>query len=283
MKTVPLTEAPLFYNSSLLFSDETMERISTSTVAIAGVGGVGSIATEMLARLGIGNFVIADPDTYEEHNFNRQLFATTATAGKNKAASAAERIHTINPECTIDVLEDGIHLGNIHQFCDGADVLVCQCDRESSKTLLYRAAKKFKLPVVTGSRASIHEHRWKVRAKIINYRENPELPSYDETYHPDMVGLPLEELTEDALQKYDDKVRQKDLNVFKKIALEKPGHYASISPPALAERIETMENYNKRHVCAVQANTAGCMVATQALKVLIGGPTNDIEINLWEG
>lgn len=279
----PISESPLFYSSTLLFSDESMERIRSSVVAIAGVGGVGAVAAEMLARLGVGHLKIADPDVYEEHNFNRQLFATTETAGRNKAVCARERLLTINPDCEIDVFESGILLENIEAFCAGADLLVCQADRESSKVLLYRAAKAYGIPVVTGARASIHDHRWKLRTKIYNYRDDPSLPCYDEVFHPEMTGVAFEDFTEEVLRRYDEKVRQKDLGVFKRIALEKPEHYASISPAALQKRIETTPNYNKRHVCAVHANTAGCLVATQALKVLIGGPETDIEINLWEG
>ena len=53
-------DKPLFYNSALLFSEKDMEKLSKSTVAIAGIGGVGSIITEMLARNGIGNLILAD-------------------------------------------------------------------------------------------------------------------------------------------------------------------------------------------------------------------------------
>jgi len=279
----PRSESPHFYNSTLLFSDATMERLATSVVAIAGVGGVGAIAAEMLGRMGIGHLKIADPDIYETHNLNRQLFATTETLGRNKAVCAAERLRIINPECRVEVFERGIVLDNIEAFCEGTDLLVCQADRESSKTLLYRAAKRFRIPVVTGSRASIHDHRWKVRARTYHYRDDPDLACYDEVFHPDMTGVPFDALTEEVLRGYDEKVRTRDREVFKQIALEQPTHYGSIDPEALRERIETTENYNKRHVGAVQANTAGCLVATQAVKVLIGGPENDIEINLWEG
>jgi hypothetical protein len=160
-------------------------------------------------------------------------------------------------------------------------VLVCQCDRESTKTLLYRTAKRHRIPVVSGARASIHDHRWKVRATVSNYRESPELPCYDEVFHPDMTAAPFEELTEPLLGRYDEKVRGRDREVFRAIARDAPEKFGSISARDLAHRIETTERFNKRHVSAVQANTAGCLVATQALKVLIGGPTSDLEIDLW--
>ncbi len=275
-------ESPFFYSSTLLFSDATMERISGSVVGVVGVGGVGAVSAEMLCRLGVGNLKIADPDVYEPFNLNRQLFATGETLGRNKALSAADRIRSINPECHVEAFEEGITRANIESFCENADVLVCQCDRESSKVLLHRAAKRFRIPVVTGSRSSIYDHRWKVMARVLNYRDDTDLECYDEVFHPDMASVPFDELTEPVLRGYDEKVRKKDRGVFKQIALEKPEHYASIDAEDLAERIETTENYNKRHVCAVHANTAGCLVATQTLKVLIGGPLGKIEVNLWE-
>src|SRR4051812_32777998 len=53
-------------------------------VAIAGLGGVGGVHLLTLARLGISNFVIADLDRFELHNFNRQIGATTHTIGRTK-------------------------------------------------------------------------------------------------------------------------------------------------------------------------------------------------------
>ncbi len=275
------TSSPLFYNATLLFSDAGMERLDTAEVAVAGVGGVGAIAVEMLARLGVGGLRVADPDTYEAVNMNRQLFATTETLGRNKAAVARERVLSINPGCRVTALEEGVTLATVRAFCEGADLVVCQADRESTKTLIHRAAKAMGLPVVSGGRASIHEHRWKVKASVWNYRDRPDLPCYDEVFHPDMTAVPFDELTEPLLRRYDERVTGKDRGVFAAIARERPELFASIPPEDLARRIETTDRYQKRHVCAVQANTAGCLVATAALQVLLGGPERDLELCLW--
>ena len=273
--------SPLFYNAALLFSDAGMERIATAVVAVAGVGGVGAVAVEMLARLGVGALRIADPDVYEAVNTSRQLFATTDSLGRNKAEVARERVLSINPDCHVTALEEGVTLDTVRAFGEGADLIVCQADRESTKTLIHRAAKALGVPVVSGGRASIHEHRWKVRASVYNYRDRPELPCYDELFHPDMTAVPLEELTEPLLRRYDERVTGKDRGVFAAIVRERPELFASIPPEELVRRLETTERYQKRHVCAVQANTAGCLVATAALRVLLGGPEQDLEICLW--
>lgn len=275
------TASPLFYNATLLFSDEGMERIATAVVAVAGVGGVGAIAAEMLARLGVGSLRIADPDTYEAVNTNRQLFATAETLGRNKAAVARERVLSVNPDCEVVAFEEGATLETVRPFCEGADLVVCQADRESTKTLIHRAAKAMGLPVVSGGRASIHEHRWTVKSRVYNYRDRPDLPCYDEVFHQDMTAVPFEELTEPLLRRYDEKVTGKDRGVFAAIARERPELFASIPAEELARRVETTERYQKRHVCAVQANTAGCLVATAALKLLLGGPEDDLELCLW--
>jgi molybdopterin/thiamine biosynthesis adenylyltransferase len=272
----------LFYNATLLFSDSGIESIAGSVVGVVGVGGVGALACELLARLGVGTLHIADPDEYEAVNMNRQLFATSETLGRNKAACAAERVLSINPSCAVTAFEEGVTLENVRPFCESADVLLCQCDRESSKVLVHRAAKSMGIPVVSGARSSIHDHRWKVRARVYNYRDDPARPCYDELFHQEMTAVPFEELTEETLARYDEKVRNKDLGVFKDIALDHPELYASITPESLARRIETTPGYNKRHVCAVHANTAGCLAATAVLRLLLGGPETDLEINLWE-
>lgn len=276
------TESPYFYNATMLFSDQAMERLATCVVGVAGVGGVGAVATEMLARIGIERFKIADPDVFEAVNLNRQLFATYETLGKNKAHCAAERVRNINPQASIEAFEDGIRLSNIEAFCKGVDVLLCQCDRESSKVLLHRAAQQHKIPVVSGGRSSIYDHRWKVKAATYDYCHNPTIQCYDEVFHPAMQGVPLEQLTEDVLERYDAKVRTKDRSVFRNIAIETPELFASLSPQALAERVDTTERFNKRTVCAVIANTAGCLAATMVLKVLLDGPSDELEINLWD-
>ena len=99
---------PLFYNSALLFSQESMEKLKNAKIALAGLGGIGSITLEMLVRSGIENFKIADYDKYSKENLNRQLFATVDTIGKNKALVAKERMLKINPSCNIEVFKDGV-------------------------------------------------------------------------------------------------------------------------------------------------------------------------------
>jgi tRNA A37 threonylcarbamoyladenosine dehydratase len=70
-----------------------------STVAVLGVGGVGSMAAEALARTGIGRIILIDKDVVDITNINRQIHALTTTVGQPKAELMRERIKLINPAC----------------------------------------------------------------------------------------------------------------------------------------------------------------------------------------
>ena len=75
--------------------------LKNSTVCIAGLGGVGSYATEALARTGIGRLNIIDFDTVGPSNVNRQLLAIQDTIGKAKTELMKERILAINPDAEV--------------------------------------------------------------------------------------------------------------------------------------------------------------------------------------
>lgn len=70
-----------------------------STVAVLGIGGVGSIAAEALARTGVGRIIMIDKDVVDITNVNRQIHALLSTVGQPKAELMRDRILQINPEC----------------------------------------------------------------------------------------------------------------------------------------------------------------------------------------
>ena len=79
-------------------------RLRAATVFVCGTGGMGGAALLALARAGVGNFIVADIDSFEVSNLNRQVFAFTDTVGRHKAEAIAEAIARINPEAKIEVL-----------------------------------------------------------------------------------------------------------------------------------------------------------------------------------
>ncbi|AXH99272.1 tRNA threonylcarbamoyladenosine dehydratase [Sporosarcina sp. PTS2304] len=90
-----------FSRNELSIGVEGVERMKGKTVAILGVGGVGSFAAEACARTGIGRIILVDKDTIDITNINRQLMAYLSTVGQSKSAVMKERIADINPECEV--------------------------------------------------------------------------------------------------------------------------------------------------------------------------------------
>ncbi|MBR2155980.1 MAG: ThiF family adenylyltransferase, partial [Clostridia bacterium] len=86
-----------FCRTELVLGHEAMERLKNASVAVFGIGGVGSYAAEALARSGVGRLMLVDDDTVAESNINRQLIALTSTVGRQKAIVMRDRALDINP------------------------------------------------------------------------------------------------------------------------------------------------------------------------------------------
>jgi molybdopterin/thiamine biosynthesis adenylyltransferase len=102
--------------------------LRTKRVAIAGGGGVGGVHLLTLARLGISKFHIADFDTFDLVNFNRQVGANMSTLGQPKADVLARMARDINPEIDIQVFPGGIDQDNLPAFFKGVDLYVDSLD-----------------------------------------------------------------------------------------------------------------------------------------------------------
>ena len=88
-----MEETPL-QRMELLIQKEGIERLKQACVMVVGVGGVGSYATEALARCGIGTLILVDGDTVAISNLNRQIHATYETLHQSKTKVMKERIET---------------------------------------------------------------------------------------------------------------------------------------------------------------------------------------------
>lgn len=81
-----------------------MDLLKGSSVAILGVGGVGSFAAEACARSGVGKIILVDKDNVDITNVNRQLVATLSTVGQSKVEIMEKRIKDVNPDCEVVTL-----------------------------------------------------------------------------------------------------------------------------------------------------------------------------------
>ncbi len=137
--------------TQLLLGDEKIETLISKNVLIVGLGGVGGICAEMIARAGIGRITIVDADTVDLSNTNRQIPALHSTAGKLKAEVMAERLRDINPEIEVKVLVQFIENDLIDKLLDEDkfDYAVDCIDTLGPKVQFIKACKDRGIPIVT--------------------------------------------------------------------------------------------------------------------------------------
>lgn len=125
-------------------------RLRNARIAVAGMGGVGGIHLVTLARLGVGKFNIADFDTFDQVNFNRQAGASMRTLGLEKVNVMAEKARDINPELDIRLFPEGVNEQNLDDFLSGVDVYVDGLDFFvfEAREAMYRACERLRVPAV---------------------------------------------------------------------------------------------------------------------------------------
>ena len=137
-------------NLGLVTEDE-QALLRRSTVAIAGMGAVGGHYLIALTRLGVGRFVIADPDIFETVNLHRQAGAFTDTLGKGKAETMARMAREINPDLDVRLFPRAVTEANAAEFLQGADLVLDGIDffQIDARRALHNAAREQGLYSIT--------------------------------------------------------------------------------------------------------------------------------------
>ncbi len=127
--------------------------LRSKRIAIAGLGGVGGSHLLTLTRLGIGAFHIADFDTFDLVNFNRQAGAMVSTLGQSKLEVMTQLAHDINPELEIKGFADGLTADNLDAFLDGVGLYVDGLDffAFQARRLVFAACARRGIPAITAA------------------------------------------------------------------------------------------------------------------------------------
>jgi len=149
--TAPDLYQEAFQRNIGLIGESEQAALRRARVAVAGVGGVGGLHLLALARIGIGRFHLADLDTFEVSNFNRQFGATIETVGQPKVEVMARMVKSINPSAEIVLFPVGVQPTNVLQFLTGVDVVVDGIDffAYDHRRLLFNAAREGGIHVIT--------------------------------------------------------------------------------------------------------------------------------------
>lgn len=138
-----------FSRLELLIGSNGLLSLQNASVAIFGIGGVGSFVAEALARSGIGRLRIVDHDVVSLTNINRQLPALESTIGQSKVEVMAERIRQINPDCKVEEINAFLDQNNWqHLLSDGLDYVVDAIDTVASKLVLIEKCRELNIPII---------------------------------------------------------------------------------------------------------------------------------------
>ncbi|MBD8026797.1 tRNA threonylcarbamoyladenosine dehydratase [Ureibacillus sp. Re31] len=144
-----------FSRNELAIGKEGLEKLKNTTVAILGIGGVGSFAAEACARSGVGRIILVDKDNVDITNINRQLVAYLSTVGKSKSQIMKERIADINPECEVIDMHMFYTEETYERFFEqGIDYVIDASDTVMYKIHLMKECLKRNIPIISSMGAA---------------------------------------------------------------------------------------------------------------------------------
>jgi len=137
--------------TELCLGPESLEKLRNSHVLVAGLGGVGSWAAEMVCRAGVGRMTIIDGDVVTAANRNRQLPALKSTEGVSKAEVMGLRLKDINPSLELRVISEFIRDERMTEILEEEpyDFVIDAIDTLSPKVFLIYHSLRLKLNIVS--------------------------------------------------------------------------------------------------------------------------------------
>lgn len=171
---------PWMGRTKLLLGEEKLEKLIDANVLVVGLGGVGGICAEMIARAGVKRMTIVDADVVEATNRNRQIPALISTDGMSKAEVMAQRIRDINPEVEVTVLNEFIRDNRTDEILDSQkwDYAVDCIDTLSAKVFFIQGCILRKIPIVSSMGAGGKVDPTQLRVTDISKTYNCNLAVY---------------------------------------------------------------------------------------------------------
>ncbi len=133
------------------FGTEAQDRLLESRVLIVGAGGLGSPAALYLAAAGVGTLVIADPDSVDLSNLQRQILHRQADIGRPKVASAEAHLHALNPDTHIIALPRRLTGAALYEQVEQADLVVDASDNFDTRYAINEACVATATALVSGA------------------------------------------------------------------------------------------------------------------------------------
>ena len=132
-----------------IINQDQILKLQKSTVMIVGIGGVGAMACEILARSAVGTLIIVDNDVIQLTNINRQIHATDKTINLSKTDVMAERINDIDPNCKVVKYDCFFNKESEYLFDQHIDYVIDAIDTISAKLDLIEICHKKAIPIIS--------------------------------------------------------------------------------------------------------------------------------------
>lgn len=155
-----------------------MQKIRNAKVMIVGCGALGSVCAMYLAGAGIGKLGIADFDTIDLSNLQRQLFYNTQDVGKSKAQTLACRLNALNPECEVECIEKIITPAIASSIFESYDFVIDATDNPASKLMTDNCCSQTSTPCCIGGVAGF-------TGQVMSWK--PGCKRYSEVFNPQQV------------------------------------------------------------------------------------------------
>lgn len=175
---------PWMGRTQLLLGEDKLSKLINSNVLVVGLGGVGGIAAEMIARAGVGKMTIVDADTVDPTNRNRQIPALQSTEGVLKTDVLKARLLDINPDLELTVIPEYFRDELTHKILDEGnfDYALDCIDTLSPKVFFIKACIDRKIPLVSSMGAGNKVDPTQVRVDDISKSYNCKLAKYTRKY-----------------------------------------------------------------------------------------------------
>ena len=153
------------------WGQDAQSTISRLRVGIVGLGSVGSIVAEAVARIGVARIILIDPDQVEEHNLDRLLYATTRDIGKQKVQVASQAMRRNATAQCVDIvaLPKSVHDREAYSAALDCDVIFSCVDRPLARDVLNYIANAHMIPVIDGG-VSVETYASKDRLFAAHWR-----------------------------------------------------------------------------------------------------------------
>ena len=165
----------LRYSRHLLLDEigiEGQQKLLDAAVLVVGCGGLGAAALPFLAAAGVGRLIIADDDTIDDTNLQRQTAFCEADIGQSKAEVLQGRLNAINSRTQISALNERLSEARLLELVQSVDLVLDCCDNFATRQAVNRACVAARTPLVSGAAV-------RFEGQIAVYRPDlPDTPCY---------------------------------------------------------------------------------------------------------